>query len=409
MNRDLCILCKGGRDLCGKGFCELLSRVKQHFPAKTLKVDSLFGASPPSVFVGRHDYPNVNIGPMVPGSPFADKSEASFLEMPKLWFRKSIEDIIGFRSNLVLSRKKEQVKNARTPRNYLSSLQELAISYKPLDVELSFDKKVEISFVGKLDNRYPPMGPTVSAKRTEVCENPHVRRKVDYLIGDTDARASNSLHELHLSHVPVYEITRLLSVGLMGQEKNRRLVPTRWSITAVDDTLSKNLMNSIKGYAQITDVSLFQSELLGNHFYVILIPDIFSFDMVETWVKGAFWSYRTITIEDWEDHNGRTKYANKITGAYYAARLSVSEYLYKKQRQASVLVYREIHPDYYAPLGVWVIREGVARAFYRKPETFSTVDEAVEKVNRQIIQKKWSEHSMLLKERREQKKLFDFV
>jgi len=408
MNRELCVVCKGGKDLCGRGFCDLLSKVASHFPKKTMKVDSLFGASPPSVFVGRHDYPNVNIGPMVPGSPFEDKKEASFLEMPKLWFRKSIEDIIGLRSNLVLSRKKQRVGGARMPGSYLSSLQDLAISYKPLDVELSFDRKVEISFVGKLDNRYPPMGPAVSAKRTQVCENPHVRRKVDYLVGDTDAKASDSLHELYLSHTPVYELTRLLSVGLMGREKGRRLVPTRWSITAVDDTVSKQLMGSIKGYAQLTDVSLFQSELLGNHFSIILIPDIFSFDMVETWVKGAFWSYKTITIQDWEDHNGRTKYANNITGAYYAARLSVCEYLYKKRRQAAILVNREIRPDYYAPLGVWVIREGVARAFYKKPQTFSTVDEAVAKVNEGVIQKKWSDRSMLLKERREQKKLFDF-
>ena len=408
MTSDLCILCKGGKDLCGKGFCELLTKVRSHFPRTRMKVDSLFGPSPPSVFVGRYDYPNVNIGPMVPGTPLGEKSESSFLEMPKLWFKSSIEDIIGFRSNLVLSRKKRKVANARTPGRYLATLQELAMSFKPLDVELSFDKKVEIAFTGRLDNRFPPMGPAVSATRTVLCENPHVRRKVDYLVNDTHALASDTLCELYLSKTPVYELTKLLSVGLTGRETRRKLVPTRWSITAVDDTISKHLINTIKDYTQITDISLFQSELLGNHFSIILVPDIFAFDMVETWVKGAFWSYRTTTISDWEDHGGRTSYADRITGAYYAARLSVCEYLYKKQRQAAILVNREIRPDYYAPLGVWVIREGVARAFYKKPQTFSSVDEAVDVVNRQAIQKKWSDHSRYLKERREQKKLFDF-
>ena len=408
MNPELCVLCKGGKDLCGRGFCELLSKVRSHTPKKSMKVDSLFGASPPSVFVGRHDYPNVNIGPLVPANPFEEKSEAAFLEMPKLWFNKSIEDIIGLRSNLVLSRKKQQVSSASLPRGYLATLQELAISYKPLDVELSFEKKMELKFASRLDNRFPPMGPTVSAKRTTVCENPHVRRKVDYLVGDTDARATDSLKELYHSKVPAQEITRLFSVGLMGRERYRKLVPTRWSITAVDDTLSKQLAEQIKDYPQVTDVSLFQSELLGNHFYVILIPDIHSFDMVETWVKGAFWSYKTTTLSDWEDHNGRKKYADKVTGAYYAARLSVCEYLYKKRKQAGILVYREIHPEYYAPLGVWIIREGVARSFYKKPQTFSNVDEAVAAVNAEVIQKKWAQHSMLLKERREQKKIFDF-
>ncbi len=409
MNRELCILCKGGKDLCGLGRCDLLARVRSHFPQKKIKVDSLFGASPPSVFVGRHDYPNVNVGSMVPGSQLEDKKEAAMLEMPKLWFKNSIEDIIGFRSNLVLGRKKRRVLDARTPSPYLSTLQELALSYKPIDVELSFDRKVEISFKGSLNNRHPPMGPTVEAKRTTVCENPHVRRKVDYLVNDTDARAADTLNELYLSKVPVYELTKLLSVGLTGREKFRKLVPTRWSITAVDDTVSKELIQQIKGYQQLTDITLFQTSLLGNHFHIILVPDIFGFDMVETWVKGAFWSYQTSTIADWEDHQGRTRYADKVTGAYYAARLSICEYLHKKRRQAAILIYREIKPEYYAPLGVWVIREGVARSFYKKPQTFSTLAEAIAIVDSQVIQKKWSLHSQYLKERREQKKLFDFM
>ena len=408
MNRELCILCKGGRNLCGKGFCELLAKVRKYFPKRSVKVDSLFGPSPPSLFVGRHHYPKVNVGALLSSLPTEEKAQVSFLEMPKLWFKYSIEEIIGFRSNLVLGRKKRGVTLALSPDRYLSTLQELAISFKPLDVELKFHKKIEISFEGRLDSHYPPMGPAVEPIKTEVCENPKVRRKVEQLVNDEDALATDALYELYISSTPVYELPRLLSVGLLGQKTSRRLVPTRWAITAVDDGISKKLINIIKNYPQINHVALFRSSLLGNHFYIILIPDIFSFDMVETWVKGSFWSYKTVTISDWEDFNGRKTYASNVTGAYYAARLSVCEYLYKKRRQASVLLYREITPYYYAPLGVWVIREGVARAFYKKPEIFSDVEEAVKRVSSEVIQKKWAESSHLLKERKEQKKLFHF-
>ena len=49
-------------------------------------------------------------------------------------------------------------------------------------------------------------------------------------------------------------------------------------------------------------------------------------------------------------------------GAYYAARKSVCEYLFKIRRQARILIFREVRGGYLVPLGVWVIRETVKNA-----------------------------------------------
>ena len=70
-------------------------------------------------------------------------------------------------------------------------------------------------------------------------ENPIVRQKVEYLVNDTDVKSTAAMQELDKANIQTSSIIKLLSAGLLGKKANRKLVPTRWSITAVDDSLSK--------------------------------------------------------------------------------------------------------------------------------------------------------------------------
>jgi len=64
-----------------------------------------------------------------------------------------------------------------------------------------------------------------------------------------------------------------------------------------------------------------------------------------------------------EGYEGRTGYVEETAGAYYASRLGVLEHLQERDRQAKCLVLREVTDDYWAPVGVWQVREGVRNAF----------------------------------------------
>jgi hypothetical protein len=55
----------------------------------------------------------------------------------------------------------------------------------------------------------------------------------------------------------------------------------------------------------------------------------------------------------------------------------VLEYLAEIKRQASIFVLREITPDYWAPLGVWVVREGMREALRNPPHKFDSLELAV--------------------------------
>jgi hypothetical protein len=181
----------------------------------------------------------------------------------------------------------------------------------------------------------------------------------------------------------VEHIIKLLSAGMLGIKTQRTFVPTRWSITAVDDSVSKELLKKIKQYPEISEIKVFNSDYIGNHYEFILLPDKFSFEVIEAKIPGSVWNpvgKVEYFMADYETYFGRKKYAENVGGAYYSNRLAVCEYLETIKRQASILVLREVRPEYWAPLGVGILREASRKAFQNNPEVFNTVGEVFDKI-----------------------------
>ncbi|MGA1873323.1 MAG: hypothetical protein ACMUHY_06595 [Thermoplasmatota archaeon] len=373
-----CSRCKGTRDLCGLGRCPLLERVKERIrPVQTVG-DSIEGPSPPSIFVGRYGYPRITVGPLT--TPI-DIPLPERLESGSFLFTRSIEDVYSIRTSLVRGKHRLDVRTSRDPRaagsdplfkviddipvrgrKILDSVRELALSARSLDTELTLSRFGERGLEPpNVDSISMPMGPSVNFTRVEVNENPRVPRPVEKISGDTDIKASDASLELFRSGIPLEHLVRLFSVGLLGEGKRRRLVPTRWTITAVDDIISKELKEEVQVLPSIDTHMLFSSERFGNHFLVALYPAPFRFEMLEQWQNDSLWGYSPV-ITDSEGPRGRKDYADSITGAYYAARLSVLRYLKKIGKNAGFTVLRWITGEYWAPLGVWVIRETVSSA-----------------------------------------------
>ncbi len=79
-------------------------------------------------------------------------------------------------------------------------------------------------------------------------------------------------------------------------------------------------------------------------------------------------------MRDYEGFRGRRDYAEDTAGGYYAARLSVLQKLDEIKRTASVLALRFVTKEYWAPLGVWVVREAVKKALEGRGIGFETRD-----------------------------------
>jgi hypothetical protein len=110
-----------------------------------------------------------------------------------------------------------------------------------------------------------------------------------------------------------------------------------------------------------------------------MLPSSWMFEAFETWLTTA----QPVVERDFELARGRTAYASELAGAYYAARLPVLEYLTRVQRQAAVLVFMEVYPEW-IPLGVWRFRELCREALTRNAARFATLREACESLNRRL-------------------------
>jgi DNA repair protein NreA len=363
------------------------------------------GNSPPEIFIGKYNYPNINVGILSPNT-FEDSEEYS---MPELWHKNkfSISRILENRNKLIYSRFKAEIKKPAS--NSLSTLQEISMAYKPVSTEFFLKKPPKIRI--KKTNYHPIITNQAPLERARLQENPKIKKEVDYLISDTDSKSANSIIELHKSNTSISNIIKILSAGLLGLKSQRKLVPTRWSITATDDTISKNLLKKIRYYKESTKIQLFHSEYNGNHYEILLLPGNFSFEVIEAEIKHTPYGDKKVLF--WKDHenfHGRKKYANSVTGAYYSNRLALTEYLEKIKRQCTALFFREVKPSYYSPLGVGILREASRYAFQKNPETFNTIAEALNRAQQRLLLpiSEFSNKSKLLSEYGKQKKLSDF-
>ena len=219
--------------------------------------------------------------------------------------------------------------------------------------------------------------------------------------------ATDAIIDLYDTNIDISKISKVLSMGMLGKKKNRKLVPTKWSISAADDIISRHLINKIRDNQILDNYLVFDFSHLANYYSVILIPDlVWSFEMIESWIDA---NGRTHIGSDYELGKKIDHYPS-IAGAYFAGRLSVAEYLFKIRRKASVLIFREIHPEYFLSLGVWQIREGIRECLKSKGKAFEVFDSALRYATSKtsLSMTEWMRNSSLIKMRK-QKRISDYI
>ncbi|MBU5690099.1 MAG: Nre family DNA repair protein [Candidatus Aenigmatarchaeota archaeon] len=389
-----------------KSNCPVLKRILlQHKLKQNYIKKELFGSTPPSIIVGEWNYPKVNVGILLPN----ETGNTTIYDSPKEWYKQkfTIEDVFNLRLKLYNAK---NTFDKKINDKKIETIQEIAAASMPTDTEIKLSKNP--FFALHLNPFTAPYGPTGDFEQIKIVENTKIDRKVDYIISDVDLKAEQAVKILYDDY-DVYNITKLLSAGLLGVKKQRKLVPTRWAITAIDSILIKDMLRSIKQFDSISDHMLFQSNYMGNYFNILLIPEKWMFEVIEIAVPGATWmsSKNPIIVNDYEFYEGRKDYAADVAGGYYAAELAILEYLSSIKKQAGVLVVREIRPEYYAPVGVWKVRECIRDAFSKKPLVIKGIDEFFEIVDKQFIIKsdEWKRKSKILQFIKNQKRIFSFL
>jgi hypothetical protein len=375
-----------------------LDAVERQFE-EALQDDTLVGSTAPEIFVGRSGYPDVSTGLL---SPVDRDAAAEGFATSSEWYSEGlgIEDVLQRRTGMLNSTRQTPVDSVQSRgrrgdgtgtahdvwSGFVGVQREVAIADHPVDVEVGLDGKPDLDL--SFDDVGTPTGPRATATGADLTENPHVPKPVEKTLSDDDWRAEGAMTYLYRRGFDVYDINTILSAGALGQASERSLVPTRWSITAVDDTVGQYLRGTIHNSDTIDKPELWYNEYMGNRYWVILSPGRWEFELVEMKSPGSVWNPRPETgyymSSAHEGYEGRTSYVEETSGAYYAARLGVLEHLQERGRQAKALVLREITDDYWAPVGVWQVREGVRNAFDGEPGVGQTFGETLSAVSDQL-------------------------
>ena len=367
-----------------------------------------FSGAAPGLFVGRFGYPQVRIGLLA-------TEEYRQHDNPLAWVREktSLGDIVSLRSQLVNAGSSAHVKlpSPRIAERVKEIAQEAAMAVRPLDVDVGLDRRPQFRL--SLEDDAMPHGPHAALQSATLTSNPRIPAAVDKVVSDDDLRATSGIGTLWRRGFSEHQLSKLLSAGTLGQRLERRLVPTRWGITAVDDTVGKQLLVSLQDFPD-AECEAYFGGYQGNYFLVLLFPQPWSFELFENYVGGG---NRVLSAEyhDAEGVRGRKTYAERTAGGYYAARLAVLEHLSQRRRKAGALVLRFISDEYWAPLGVWVVREAVRAALRQKPLVFGDPSLLVRYAEAFVHRKYGADArpllsaSVLLRERRSQMTLGRFT
>ncbi len=402
VQRELnCAVCRGDWKHCRLATCPYLADVRRWFEEQEpLASTNLFGASPPSAFVGSYGWPRVLAGPLVP--PVVE--DTSLMDAPEQWIGHDLPEILRFRLSLVRGKASRRIVDARSPDPLLRTVQEGAMAARPVDTELWLAKRPVLE--APFSARAPPTGPSAEIRKLTLAENPSVPRRVDYVVSDTDLRAVEGVTDLYGHGIGQSHITRLLSVGLLGMAKRRTLVPTEWSITAVDDILGKRLLDRVRTNPWVDGFLVFGATGFGNNVQILLAPSAWMFEGLEVWSYGP----NSYPGQDHEFFYGRTDYPRNLEGAYHAVRLPVLEYLARERRQAGAIGFLEVYPDW-IPLGVWRFRELARAALAKPPVRFDRLDDTLAALRSRLKlrMESYRAKSVLLRYLTDQRRITDYA
>jgi len=357
-----------------KGKAAYLNRLYSKIKFKPVEVgESISGASPPAVFVGKHNYPRVFIGPLI--SP--QHGNTQVMDLPEEWLTngKTVEDVVNFRLSLVRGKEAVNVKDIQS--KPAQSLQEIALAKKSLELDAHFKKKPRGGF---FHEDIQPFGPSAPLKEMKLIENVKWNLQLEKAFYDTDLKAKDAMIELYEKKLVISSIQKALSVGAFGLQKNRKLVPTRWGITATDDTISLHLLEKVKSYPVVDSYLVFEVNVFNNAFYILLTPTPWQYEFLEAFI-GVLGNEKVL-FSSWESYKGRKEYA-EIGGCYYSTRLAVMEKLEEMKMQAGAIVFRESYPGY-IPTGVWLVRESVRESLRNNPMVFHDMNSALNNISKKL-------------------------
>lgn len=350
-----------------------LKRLTSRMNLKSVNVNKeMEGSTPPSVFIGSYNYPKVFAGPMI--AP--EHGDTSIMDSPEVWIpsNKTTAEIVDYRLNLV--RGKYEINVRDVDNRFVEKIREITLASGSIESEAQF---THIPRGQSFSDEHLPHGPSAFVENFEI-GNCSWDPKLESVYYDADLKAKEAIVSLYENGAPFSRIQKALSTGSMGAGKNRKLVPTRWSITATDTALADNLLEEVKHCETIDVYKVHEFSSLNNHYAVVLVPGAWQYEWYEAFLHVL--GNEEMIFSDYETNRGKKEYSS-VGGCYYSCKFALLEALARMRKQAGAIVLREAYNGY-VPLGVFNVRENVRHAMKQEGKEFHTLRLALDYVQTKL-------------------------
>lgn len=378
---------------------EFISKTKEQFYEEIKKYQKTFkptkevegfGSIP---IVGEKNYPFLKTH-----NVSNEGEESSFMNSGDLVKKEYSEVFKAKAKNILGSTESEHIRKPHT--RIKEEIRDIYKARKPIIFSSEFEKEIKFNKV-QVNKTTGIVGAKNPLLNLEAVENTTTSKQIEKFTSE-DIKAKYAITTLYDKGINEHQITSLLALGSFGVEVNKRLVPTRWAITAYDKTIEKFLFNQIQSYSSISSFELYYREDKGNAFVILLLP---SEDLQGEIVEA----FSTNVLKDYFDTANKLDKAEPATaGGYFATKVAIFESLVHRKKKASIISLRTIE-DYEVPLGVVFVRETVREAMKGEKTSFSSLEDLKE-----YLQNFFPKHnkaldpSTVLKELKSQRKLHEF-
>jgi len=368
---------------------EYLKKLTSNFNFRSVDIGKeMQGSTPPSVFIGSWNYPKVFAGPMI--AP--EHGDTAIMDRPESWIpsRKTQEEIIRYRLSLV--RGKQPVKITDLDNRLVGKLQDIALAANSVESNAQFES---IPRGTSFSEDHSPFGPSANIERFDI-GNVRWSQPMEKVHYDKDLLAADAVMNLYHKGVPFSSIQKAFSVGSFGTGKRRKLVPTRWSITACDSAIANRLLEEVRQNPSIDCPQVYEFSSLNNYYTVLLLPGLWQYEWSEAFLRVM--GSEELIFSDYERNSGKKGYST-VGGCYYTCKMAVLEAMARQKKQAEAIVLREAYSGY-VPLGVFNVRENVRSALSQQVAEFGDVKSALNHVSKrlQLPLSRFVKESALLKE-----------
>ena len=268
-----------------------------------------------------------------------------------------------------LVRGKQLIKIDDLENPFVEKLQDISLASKSIDSEATFGRRPTGSMFTEDST---PHGPSAVLEKFDI-DAVRWDKQLEKTFYDTDLKASEAVVNLHNKEVPFSAMQKAFSVGAIGVKNNRKLVPTRWSITACDSTLADEFLKEVRKFEILDTYRLYEFGALNNYYIIILTPTEWQYEWYESFIK--LMNNEELIFSDYETNSDKNEYS-AVGGCYYTAKMAVLDYLMKIKKQSGLLILREAYEGY-VPLGVFNVRENIKEAMMRPYLEFETLEDAL--------------------------------